>query len=322
MEYRKLGSSGVKVSEIGLGSWLTYGGHVEEDAARACVRRAFELGVNFFDTADVYHNGAAEEVLGGALEGIERTDYVLATKCFFPLGAGPNDWGLSRKHIMEACHNSLRRLRTDYIDLYQCHRFDSETPVEETVRALDDLVTQGKVHYVGVSEWSALQMEEALALQGRLGLDRLASNQPEYSMLWRRIEDEVLPFCRREGIGQVVWSPLAQGVLTGKYKPGEEHPAESRATEENASYFMTNYLKEDVLEAVSRLAPLAQDAGLSMAQLALAWVLREPGVSSAIVGASRPEQVEDNCAASGVELSTETLEAIDAALASVSAGQA
>src|ERR687889_1439352 len=317
MEYRRLGGSGVKVSEISLGSWLTYGGSVAEEQAAACINRAYEIGINFFDTANVYMHGAAEEIVGRALKGIERDDYFLATKVYFPMGDGPNDRGLSRKHIMEQCHASLRRLGTDYIDLYQCHRYDDETPLEETLRALDDLVRQGKVHYVGVSEWTAGQIEEALRLADELGLDRLVANQPEYSILRPRIEAEVLPLCAREGVGQVVWSPLAQGVLTGKYRKGQAPPADSRAASRRMGSFVGRFLTDEVLDAAERLRVVADEAGLSMAQLALAWVLRDPTVASAIVGASRPEQLEDNCAAAGRRLDAEVLAAVDKAVAGV-----
>jgi voltage-dependent potassium channel beta subunit len=315
MRYRRLGASGVKVSEVGLGSWLTYGGSVEDQRAIDCIHRAFELGVNFFDTANVYRRGAAEEVVGRALRGIERDDYVLATKVWGPMGEGPNDRGLSRKHVMEQCHASLRRLGTDYVDLYQCHRPDPETPVEETLRALDDLVTQGKVLYVGVSEWSADQIFEARRTQDRLGLDPIVSSQPQYSMLYREIERDVIPVCRQLGIGQVVWSPIAQGVLAGKYAPGDAPPEGTRASNSEDSQFMKRFMRDEVLEAVARLRPIADELGVTMAQLAIAWVLREENVSSAIVGASRPEQVDENVAASGVELSDDVLARIDAALA-------
>jgi len=315
MRYRHLGNSGLRISEIGLGSWLTYGGSVEDERAVACIHRAFELGVNFFDTANVYRQGAAEEVVGRALKGIDRDDYVLATKVYFPMGEGPNDRGLGRKHVIEQCERSLKRLGVDYVDLYQCHRPDPETPVEETLRALDDLVSQGKALYVGVSEWSAEQIDEARAIQRELGLDPLISNQPQYSMLWRAIEPEVLPVCKRLGIGQVVWSPIAQGVLAGKYKPGEQPPADSRAADPDSSSFMALLLSDEVLAAVQDLRPIADDLGITMAQLAIAWVLREPGVSSAIVGASRPEQVDENVAASGVELGADVLGRIDRTLA-------
>jgi aryl-alcohol dehydrogenase-like predicted oxidoreductase len=315
MRYRQLGASGLKVSEISLGSWLTYGGYVEEQRAVDCIHRAFELGINLFDTANVYMRGRAEQVVGRALEGIDRDDYVLATKVYFPMGEGPNDRGLSRKHVMEQCERSLRRLGTDYVDLYQCHRPDPETPVDETLRALDDLVTHGKVLYVGVSEWSAEQIEEARLVQADLGLDPIVSNQPQYSMLYRQIEEAVIPVCRALGIGQIVYSPLAQGVLSGKYRPGDRPPAGSRGASEEDSVFMRRFMEDEIIRAVQRLRPIAEGAGLTMAQLAIAWVLREDSVSSAIIGASRPEQVEDNVVASGVELSPDVLDAIDEALA-------
>ena len=265
MRYRKLGDFGVKVSEISLGSWLTYGGSVEDERAIACVHRAFELGVNFFDTANVYRRGAAEEVTGRALKGIDRDDYFLATKVYFPMGDGPNDRGLSRKHIMEQCHASLKRLGTDYVDLYQCHRADADTPLEETLRALDDLVTQGKVLYVGVSEWSAQRIQEARRIQAELNLDPLASNQPEYSMLQRKIEEDVLPVSKGLGIGQVVWSPLAQGVLAGKYKPGEQPAEGTRAATPGDQDMMSRFMRDDVLEAVQNLRPVADELGITMA---------------------------------------------------------
>ena len=316
MNYRHLGASGVKVSEISLGSWLTYGGYVAEQNAVDSIHRAFELGINFFDTANVYMRGGAEEVVARALKGIDRDDYVLATKVYFPMGAGPNDRGLSRKHIWEQCHRSLERLGTDYVDLYQCHRPDPDTPLDETLRALDDLVTQGKVLYVGVSEWPADLLERARALQGELGFDPIVSNQPQYSALYRDIERDVIPVSERLGIGQIVWSPLAQGVLSGKYRPGDAPPEGSRAAApEQSSGFMRRFMNEQTLSAVQRLRPIADGLGVSMAQLALAWVLREDNVSSAIIGASRPEQVEDNVGAAGVELTQDALRAIDEALA-------
>ncbi|HEY3021537.1 MAG TPA: aldo/keto reductase family protein [Solirubrobacteraceae bacterium] len=319
MHYRRLGAAGVNVSEISLGSWLTYGGHVEDRAAEACIHRAYELGVNLFDTADVYRRGDAERVVGRALMRYPRSSYVLATKVYFSTGDGPNDRGLSRKHVIEACHASLERLGTDYIDLYQCHRFDPDAPLEETLRALDDLISAGKVLYVGVSEWSADQLDEARALGDRLLLDPIVSNQPQYSLLWRRIEDDVIPVSERLGIGQVVWSPLAQGVLTGKYRPGEPTPRDTRAghPDPQTSQFVRLFMREDILEAVQRLGPIADDLGLTVAQLAIAWVLRQPNVASAIVGASRPEQVDENCAASGVELPPDALLRIDEAVSDV-----
>jgi aryl-alcohol dehydrogenase-like predicted oxidoreductase len=319
MRYRRLGAAGVKVSEVSLGSWLTYGGHVADRAAEACIHRAYELGVNLFDTADVYRDGAAERVVGGALRRYPRESYVLATKVYFPAGEGPNDRGLSRKHIIESCDASLQRLGTDYIDLYQCHRFDSETELEETLRALDDLVSAGKVHYVGVSEWSAEQLAAARELGDRLLLRPIRSNQPQYSLLWRRIEDEVIPASERMGIGQLVWSPLAQGVLTGKYRPAEPTPRDTRAAhpDPQTSQFVRLFMRDDILAAVQELVPIAEELGLTMPQLAIAWVLRQPNVASALIGATRPEQVDDNCAASGVELPPDALLRIDRALSAV-----
>ena len=317
MEYRRLGGSGVKVSEISLGSWLTYGGTVAEQQATACIHRAYDLGINFFDTANVYVRGAAEEIVGNALKGFKRDSYFLATKVYFPMGVGPNDRGLSRKHIMEQCHASLKRLRVDYVDLYQCHRYDEGTPLEETLRALDDLVRQGKVLYVGVSEWTADQIADALRLAKEMNLDRIVSNQPRYNMIQRQIEAEVVPLSEREGVGQVVFSPLAQGVLTGKYRPGEAPEGGTRAADPESSRFMRQLMNEDVLSAVEGLRAVASDAGLTMSQLALAWVLRQENISSAIIGASRPEQVEDNAAASGAHLPPDALDRIDEMLAGV-----
>jgi aryl-alcohol dehydrogenase-like predicted oxidoreductase len=319
MRYRRLGASGLKVSEVSLGSWLTYGGHVADRAAQACIHRAYELGVNLFDTADAYRHGAAERLVGSALRRYARESYVLATKVYFPMGEGPNDRGLSRKHIVESCEASLDRLGVDYIDLYQCHRFDTESALEETLRALDDLVTAGKVLYVGVSEWSADQLEEARALGDRLLLRPIRSNQPQYSLLWRHIEQDVVPVSERLGIGQIVWSPLAQGVLTGKYRPGEATPRDSRAAnpDPQTSQFVRLFMREDILLAVQELQAIADELGISMAQLAIAWVLRQPNVASAIVGASRPEQVDDNVAASGVEVPPDALLRIDQAVSGV-----
>jgi voltage-dependent potassium channel beta subunit len=316
MNYRHLGASGLRVSEIALGSWLTYGGTVEDESAVACIHRAFEQGVNFFDTANVYRRGEAEKVVGRALAGIDRDDYVLATKVYFPMGEGPNDRGLSRKHIMEQCHRSLKRLGVDYVDLYQCHRPDPHTPLVETLRALEDLVRQGKALYVGVSEWSAELLDEARRIQRERGWDPLVSNQPQYSMLYRPIEADIIPLSEQLGMGQVVFSPIAQGVLTGKYRPGDEPPQGSRATGPDAS-FIQPFMRDDVLAAVQQLRPIADGLGVTMAQLAIAWVLRQENVSSAIVGASRPEQVDENLAASGVELGPDVLRAIDDALGSM-----
>ncbi len=316
MQYRHLGKYGVKVSEVALGSWLTYGGATEDEAATACIEKAYDLGINFFDTANVYARGKSEEVVGRALTQYARDSYFLATKVYFPMGDGPNDRGLSRKHIFEQCHLSLKRLGTDYIDLYQCHRYDPETPLEETLVALDDLTRQGKILYAGVSEWSAGQIAHAVDYVRGARLHPIVSNQPLYNMLGRGIEKEVIPLCEREGIGQVVFSPLAQGVLTGKYKPGQEPPAGSRAADPGQNMFMGGgKLDQDTLAKVQGLLPIAEGLGLSMAQLALAWCLRQKNVSSVIIGASKAAQVEDNAGASGVTLSPETLTAIEAALA-------
>ncbi len=299
------------VSEISYGNWITHGSQVEEDAAHACVRAALDEGITTFDTADVYAGTRAEEVLGRALKGVRRESLEIFTKVYWPTGPGRNDRGLSRKHIMESVNGSLRRLGTDYVDLYQAHRFDVETPLEETLRAFDDLVRQGKVLYVGVSEWSADQIARALKIADEMGFDRIVSNQPQYSMLWRVIEAEVVPLSEREGLGQIVWSPIAQGVLTGKYLPGQPPPAGSRATDEAGSGFIDRMLRDDVLRRVQELRPVAADHGLTMAQLAVAWVLQNPNVSSAIVGASRPEQIRDNVKASGVKLDGDTMRRID-----------
>ncbi|MBI3685879.1 MAG: aldo/keto reductase family protein [Actinobacteria bacterium] len=313
MEFRRLGTSGLTLSEIAYGNWITHGSQVAEDAATACVRAALDEGITTFDTADVYAGGTAEEVLGRALTGVRREGIELFSKVYWPVGPGRNDQGLSRKHIIEGCHASLRRLGTDYLDLYQAHRFDSSVPLEETMVALADLVRAGKVLYLGVSEWRAEQIEAAHALAAELRVP-LISSQPQYSMLWRIIEAEVVPTCQRLGLGQIVWSPIAQGVLTGKYLPGEPVPAGSRATDPSGGRFMDRPLTDDVLRRVQRLAPLAAEAGLSMAQLAVAWVLQNPNVSAAIIGASRPEQVRENVKAAGVRLDAELLKRIDEAL--------
>jgi voltage-dependent potassium channel beta subunit len=315
LKYRRLGNSGLKVSEIGLGSWLTYGEAVEKQNAIDCIHTAYELGINFFDTANAYNRGEAEKVVGEALQPFQRESYVLATKVFFPMGDGPNDHGLSRKHIIEQCDASLRRLEVDYIDLYQCHRYDQDTPTEETLRALDDLVQQGKILYYGVSEWSAAQLNEAIHITEQKKLRPLISNQPIYNMLVRYIEKEVLPVSDRQGIGQVVFSPLAQGILTGKYKPGQTIPSDSRAANDDVNHWINSYLNDDVLECVSRLEQLAKkELGVKLSQLAVAWILRQPGVSSAIVGASRPQQVQENAAASGIALSDDLLNEIESIL--------
>ncbi|MFO0584264.1 MAG: aldo/keto reductase family protein [Anaeromyxobacter sp.] len=309
MRTRKLGNSGLTISEISLGSWLTYGGGVERAKAEACLRRALELGVNFIDTANVYAHGAAETFLGEALRDVPRDGYVLATKLFFPMS--PTDKGLSRAQIEKQLDASLKRLRVDHVDLYQCHRYDPETPLEETMEALDRAVKAGKTRFVGFSEWTAPQLRAAHALP----FVKFVSSQPQYSLLHRVPEAEVFPLCQREGIGQIVWSPLAQGILTGKYAPGRPPPADSRAASDAMNVFITRRLDETrMLEAVQRLVPIAKELGLTLAQLSLAWVLRRPEVTCAIIGASRPEQVEENCAASGVVLSDDVLRRIEQAL--------
>ncbi|MCW2902914.1 MAG: oxidoreductase, aldo/keto reductase family [Streptosporangiaceae bacterium] len=318
MEFRNLGRSGLKISEIAYGNWITHGSQVEEEAAQACVQAALEEGITTFDTADVYAGTRAEEVLGRALKGQRREGLEIFTKVYWPTGSGPNDRGLSRKHITESIHGSLRRLGTDYVDLYQAHRFDHETPLEETLKTFDDLVRQGKVLYVGVSEWRADEIAQALKIADEMGFDRLVSNQPQYSMLWRVIEPEVVPLCEKEGVGQIVWSPIAQGVLTGKYKPGATPPAGSRATDEgNGADTISRWLRDDLLTRVQELKPIAHEVGLSMAQLAVAWVLQNQNVSAAIIGASRPEQVRDNVKAAGVKLDPEIMTRIDDVLGPV-----
>ena len=312
MKTRHLGASGLKISEIAYGNWLTHGSQVEEDAATACVRQALDEGITTFDTADVYANTAAETVLGNALKGERREGLEIFTKVYWPTGPGRhNDHGLSRKHIMESIDGSLRRLQTEYVDLYQAHRYDHETPLEETMEAFADVVRQGKALYIGVSEWRAEEIRAAHRLARELRIP-LVSNQPQYSMLWRVIEAEVVPTSVELGLGQIVWSPIAQGVLTGKYLPGQPAPEGSRATDEKGgASSIGRWLQDDVLERVQRLRPIADEAGLSMAQLAVAWVLQNDNVSAAIIGASRPEQVTDNAKASGVTLDEATLRAID-----------
>jgi len=311
MEHRHLGRSGLKISSIAYGNWITHGSQVEEDAAASCVAAALDAGITTFDTADVYAGTRAEEVLGRALHGVRRESIEIFTKVFWPTGPGANDRGLSRKHIMESAHASLRRLQTDYVDLYQAHRYDHETPLEETIRAFDDLVRQGKALYIGVSEWRAEQIADALRIAGQMGFDRIISNQPQYNMIWRVIEAEVVPLCETEGISQIVFSPIAQGVLSGKYLPGAAPPAGSRATDQSGSTFISHYLTDDLLGRVQQLNPLAQDAGLTLAQLAVAWTLQNPNVSAAIIGATRPEQVRENAKASGVHLDDELMRRVD-----------
>ncbi|MFG2072572.1 voltage-dependent potassium channel beta subunit, animal [Nonomuraea maritima] len=317
MEFRHLGRSGLIVSEISYGNWLTHGSQVEEDAAKLCVQAALDEGITTFDTADVYAGTKAEEVLGRALKGVRRESLEIFTKVYWPTGPGKNDRGLSRKHIFESIHASLRRLQTDYVDLYQAHRFDYETPLEETLKTFDDLVRQGKVLYVGVSEWTADQIAQALKIADEMGFDRIVSNQPQYSMLWRVIESEIVPLSEKEGVSQIVWSPIAQGVLTGKYVPGQQPPEGSRATDKSGSAMISRFMDDEVLTRVQELKPIAADLGLTMAQLAVAWVLQNPNVASAIVGATRPEQVRDNVKAAGVKLDADVMKRIDDVLGSV-----
>lgn len=315
MEYRRLGNSGMYVSEISYGNWITHGSQVEQDAAISCVKTAFDCGITTFDTADVYAKTKAETVLGKALKGVRRESYELFTKVYWPTGDGRNDRGLSRKHIMESCNASLQRLNTDHIDLYQAHRFDYETPLEETLSAFNDLIRAGKVNYLGVSEWSANQIADALKIQDERGYDRFVSSQPQYSMLWRVIEKEIVPLSEKEGIGQIVWSPIAQGALTGKYLPGKKAPVGSRATDKKSGANMiAGWMRDDVLTAVQNLRPVAEEVGLTLAQLAVAWVLQNKNVSSAIIGATKPAQVKENVKASGIILPAKTMKAIDKVL--------
>jgi aryl-alcohol dehydrogenase-like predicted oxidoreductase len=316
VQTRRLGRSGLNISEIAYGNWLTHGSQVEEDAAHACVRAALDVGITTFDTADVYAGTKAESVLGRALAGQRREGLEIFTKVYWPTGPGANDRGLSRKHIIESCNASLQRLQTDYVDLYQAHRYDSSVPLEETMTAFADLVRQGKVLYLGVSEWRAEEIAAAAELARELKV-QLISNQPQYSMLWRVIEAEVVPTSEQEGLSQIVWSPLAQGVLTGKYLPGQQPPADSRGGHPTVGGSMQSYLSDDVLARVQQLKPIAEELGLSMAQLAVAWVLQNQNVAAAIIGASRPEQVHDNVKAAGVELPADVLTRIDEALGDV-----
>lgn len=315
MEYRRLGSSGMYVSEIAYGNWITHGSQVEEDAAIKCVKAALSEGITTFDTADVYAGTRAETVLGKALKGVRRESYELFTKVYWPTGTGKNDRGLSRKHIMESVHASLKRLNTDHIDLYQMHRFDFEAPLEESLQAFEDLVRQGKVHYIGFSEWNADQIKSALNIQKEHGWTRFVSSQPQYSMLWRVIDKEVVPLSEKEGIGQIVWSPIAQGVLTGKYLPGKKPPVGSRATDKKSGAGMiSRWMRDEVLTAVQNLKPIADEHGLTMSQLALAWALQNKNVSAVIMGATKPTQVKENVKASGVKLDASVMSAIDAVL--------
>jgi aryl-alcohol dehydrogenase-like predicted oxidoreductase len=312
MKYRKLGASDLNVSEISLGSWLTYGVGVEAERAKACVTKAFDLGINFIDTANVYGRGAAETVLGEALAGRKRDSYVLATKL---MGAmSDTDRGLSRAQVFKQIDASLKRLRTDYVDLYQCHRYDPETPLEETMQALSEIVRAGKVRYIGFSEWSPKNIEDAFAIPG---VERFVSSQPQYSLLWRRPEEKVIPLCAKNGVSQIVWSPLAQGVLSGKYEPGAPIPAQSRAASDSMGQSMQTWLRPEILEAVAKLKPIAAKAGCTMSQFALAWILREPNVASAIVGASRPEQLAENAAASGLQIDPALFKQAEDAVAGV-----
>src|ERR1700722_6873218 len=312
MEYRRLGRSGLVISELAYGNWITHGSQVQEDAATACVAAALEAGITTFDTADAYAGTRAEEVLGRALHGVRRESVEIFTKVYWPTGPGRNDRGLSRKHILESAHASLRRLGTDYVDLYQAHRYDHQTPLEETLRAFDDLVRQGKALYIGVSEWRAEEIAAALKIAGEMGFDKIISNQPQYNMLWRVIETEVIPLCAKEGIGQVVFSPIAQGILTGKYLPGAAPPAGSRATDESGGKdFIESFLSDALLTRVQELRSVADEAGLSLAQLAVAWTLQNPNVAAAIIGATRPEQVRENAGAAGIRLDEGLLRRID-----------
>jgi aryl-alcohol dehydrogenase-like predicted oxidoreductase len=314
VRFRRLGDSDIEVSEISLGSWLTYGAGVERDQTESCTRAAFEAGINFFDTSNIYGQGAAESAWGEILPNYDRDSYVLATKVFFQMSEDDSDKGLSRGQIHKQLDASLARLRTDYVDLYQCHRPDPDTPIEETMEGLTEVCEAGKAREIGFSEWTIEQVQAGLEVPGAR---KWVSSQPQYNMIWRAPEAELIPFCAEHGISQIVWSPLAQGVLTGKYKPGEQLPADSRAASEAMGWAMDRYMADETLEAVQRLVPIADGAGLSLIEMALAWVLREENLASAIIGASRPEQVHANAAASGIELPADVLEAIDEALGDV-----
>ena len=314
MKYRRLGNSGLKVSEISLGSWLTYGKTVEDNTAEKTIHKAYELGINFFDSANVYERGEGERVMAGALKEYPRESYVITTKAFWPMGEGPNDRGLSRKHVIEQANASLKRMNLDYVDIFYCHRYDQETPVEETLRAIDDLIRQGKILYAGVSEWSAAQIEEAVRVADKFLLDRIVVNQPVYNMLNRYIEKEVIPVSSKHGIGQVVFSPLAQGILTGKYK-GNTIPEDSRASNAEINNFIKGMLTETTFTKVEQLEKIAKELEITLPSLALAWILRQPNVSSALIGASRPSQVEENVKAVEIELTSEVIEKIEGILA-------
>ena len=310
MKYRRLGRSGLKVSEISLGSWLTYGKSVEDDTATKTIHKAYELGINFFDSANVYERGQGEIVMANALREFSRESYVITTKAFWPTGDGPNDRGLSRKHVYEQLHNSLKRMKLDYVDIFYCHRYDPETPVDETLRVIDDLIRQGKILYAGVSEWSAAQIEEAVGIADKYLLDRIIVNQPQYNMLHRYIEDEVIPVSNKHGISQVVFSPLAQGVLTGKYLNGKI-PTDSRAANDDINTFVQNFMNESVQNKVGQLDKLAKELDITLPSLAIAWILRQPNVASALVGASRPDQVEANVKGIDVELTSDVVAKIE-----------
>lgn len=311
MKYRRLGKAGIKVSEISLGSWLTYGNSVEKDTAVRTISKAYELGINSFDTANVYARGEAERIVGAALKKYPRDSYVLATKVFWPMGDGPNDRGLSRKHVFEQLHHSLKRLQHDYVDILYCHRFDPEVRLEETLRTIDDMVRQGKVLYVGVSEWTAAQIVEGLRVQDHYLLDHIVVNQPVYNLFNRYIEESVVPTCVENGIGIIVFSPLAQGLLTGKYRKGQPIPENSRAADPKANQWIKQTLTEENLDKVEKLLKVAQAHNVSLAQLSLAWILHQPGITSALIGASKPEQVEENVKAVDIELSDDVLKQID-----------
>ena len=315
MKHRRLGKSGMYISEITYGNWITHGSQVESETAIKCVKAALDVGITTFDTADVYAGTRAETVLGKALKGVRRESIELFTKVYWPTGPGKNDRGLSRKHILESVHASLRRLRTDYVDLYQLHRFDYETPIEESLTAFDDLIRQGKVLYIGFSEWNAKQISDGLSFQKQKGFDQFVSSQPQYSMLWRVIEKEVVPVCESNGIGQIVWSPIAQGVLSGKYQAGKKPPKKSRATDKKGGAEMiSKFMRDDLLRAVENLRPIAKKLDLTMAQLAVAWVLQNPNVSSAIIGATKPDQIKENVKAAGVKIPSEIMLEIDSVI--------
>jgi aryl-alcohol dehydrogenase-like predicted oxidoreductase len=314
MHYRKLGNTGFKVTAVSYGNWITHGSQIDDDQSIKTVQAAYEHGITTFDTADVYAGTKAEAILGKALKGFRREGLEIFTKTYWPIGPGVNDRGLSRKHIREACEGSLKRLGLDYVDLYQAHRFDYETPLEETMRALEDLVRQGKALYIGVSEWNAEQIQAAVDIAKEMNFDRIVSNQPQYSMLWRVIEPEVIPTSQANGISQIVWSPMAQGVLTGKYLPGQPVPAGSRATDPSGSQMVARWMQDDVLKAVQNLKPIADELSITLGQLAIAWILKNPNIASAIVGATNPKQIQENVAAADIVLEDAIMAKIDAVL--------